>query len=460
MAVRKTLVVCCDGTWNEPEGDGQESITNVLKFVRSLRNFDAGGNPQVTYYLEGVGTGEGWWDKYAGGGCGIGLPDKVLRAYRFLCNNFEPGDRLFLFGFSRGAYTARALAGFIGRVGLLPNRLHCELPKIYGFFHEVAPEDRERDKRRAEVERLLDSLKPEEQERGRGRVRVHMLGVWDTVGALGVPTPLLKGVTNRLLKVGFHNTELSGHIDHAYHAMAIDEHRKPYAVDLWTGALNPGQVVEQVWFAGAHSDVGGGYTDDGRLSDISFEWMMEHATRHGLAFDHSVIQIRPEPTALLHDTYSTPYRALGRLLPDSFEYARRPIGGEGLNQGVHRSVVERWMRDANYRPESVTNYMEGLQRRSAAGEAVLGLRAGERVQAPASAMARVSVQGSEPQVVSMLDYSYRATGAARGGVRLGLNGQLLRPGQHIEVEAGEFGRQPAEVRWLDEQARQIGAAFG
>ena len=135
----KRLVVCCDGTWNEPDQEVDDNPadetepTNVLKVVRGLAPVDGGQVPQVVYYDTGVGT-QGLADKYTGGGLGSGLSENIQQAYRFIANNYREGDELFLFGFSRGAYTVRSLAGFIGAAGLLRKENLRLLPEAYALY--------------------------------------------------------------------------------------------------------------------------------------------------------------------------------------------------------------------------------------------------------------------------------------------------------------------------------------
>ncbi|HWH09146.1 MAG TPA: DUF2235 domain-containing protein, partial [Candidatus Thermoplasmatota archaeon] len=244
----KRLVVCCDGTWNTADAvvDGKPCPTNVVKMARAVLPRDANGVPQVVFYDEGIGTG-GLLDRVVGGATGRGLMRNVGDAYRFLVWNFEPGDEVYLFGFSRGAYTARSLAGLVRKCGILRKGQGCRFEEAYDFYRgDVHP----RDPAAAEFRR-----------RNSVETRIRFLGVWDTVGALGVPGRL-RGLTMRRHR--FHDVKLSSTVDHAYHAVAIDERRKAFAPALWeTDPANAGQVVEQAWFPGAHSDVGGGYPEAG-----------------------------------------------------------------------------------------------------------------------------------------------------------------------------------------------------
>ena len=307
----KRLIICCDGTWNEPDQKvdkdpaDETEPTNVLKTVRGIAPVDSRNVPQVVYYDAGVGT-LGFLDKWIGGGLGVGVSQNIQQAYRFIANNYHPGDELFLFGFSRGAYTVRSLAGFIGAVGLLEKEHLRRVPEAYQFYRLPAC------KRKDSVpDRRLKRLKRPP----RTGIPIEFIGVWDTVGALGAPTPMLGRLTRR--RVGFHNTHLGENVRHAYHALAVDERRRPFQPDLWTGNPRLGQTIRQVWFAGVHSNVGGSYPDTG-LSDIALKWMAWRAASHGLEFTNEFTRFlvrrhKPVKEGKLENSFSCGYRALQAL---------------------------------------------------------------------------------------------------------------------------------------------------
>ena len=299
----KTLVICCDGTWNEPESiDGKRGqSTNVLKTVRAVRpqatRPDGTVCEQVVYYDRGVGTAN-WWDRIVGGTFGVGLSGNVIEAYNFIANNAAgPDDRIFLFGFSRGAFTVRSLAGFIGLVGLIAKTDLGQLPKAFAYYR-TSPKQR---------------AKPEEYFAGierRWPVDIHFLGVWDTVGALGIPTQFLG--LNRLWhkRYEFHDVTLSPRVRNAYQALAIDERRRPFAPCLWDNREPAaGQTIEQVWFPGVHSNVGGGYPDAG-LANVALHWMLGKARDCGLALDDGYLaKNAPDPAnGVLYDSCKHVYR--------------------------------------------------------------------------------------------------------------------------------------------------------
>ncbi|MGO1118737.1 DUF2235 domain-containing protein [Rhodovibrionaceae bacterium A322] len=336
----RRIVLCLDGTWNEPEQlakDGQKNeATNVLKMVRAVLPRAEDGADQIVYYDTGVGT-QGPLDKIFGGGFGQGISLNIMQAYRFLANNYAEGDEIFLFGFSRGAYTARALAGFIGAAGLLSKQHLAYVPEAYQYYRtpiKLRP--------LSQHLTLLDSL-PEGR---RKDVPIKFIGVWDTVGALGAPTPLLRRFTAK--SVGFHDTGLGKSIQNAYHALAIDERRGPFSPDLWTEAQGTDQTVEQVWFAGVHSNIGGSYSNT-VLSDITLAWMCERAARHGLALDPRTKNNNtlPAEKGRIEKSYGFMYSVLHGLGakkynreigPKQFGSTQKPKAG--LNESVHRSALD------------------------------------------------------------------------------------------------------------------------
>lgn len=334
----KRLILCCDGTWNKADqvSNGQPCPTNVVKLAYRLSKRD-GGTHQIVFYDQGVGTGNAV-DRLSGGAFGNGLDDNIFDAYRFLVANYEAGDEIHLFGFSRGAFTARSIAGMIRKCGIIKRTSidqYAPAMKLY------------RDARTHPDAALAVRFRAEHSCTGTEPVKIRFIGVWDTVGALGIPLRGLRGLTRR--DYVFHDTELSGIVQTARHALAIDEHRAPFAPTLWLEKPKPNQTVEQVWFAGVHSDVGGGYPET-QLSDIALEWMLAEAKAAGLAFDSEVLTQRPlspRPTGTLHDSKTGLYR----LTPGN----DRPIGVGGT-QRVHESALARWDADPKYRPRNLRDY--------------------------------------------------------------------------------------------------------
>lgn len=320
----KRLIVCSDGTWSTQD---QRCPTNVVKLHRALAEVGADGAPQLSCYVQGVGTST--WQRLAGGAFGWGLSQNVKQGYRFLVEHFEPGDELYFFGFSRGAYTARSLAGLVRNAGVLRAEHAGKVDDAYSLYR-----DRDKHPRGEEAARFRAAHSHES--------RVRCIGVWDTVGSLGIPLTGLHlfKLVNRPWQ--FHDTDLSSHVDAAYHAMAIDERRGPFSPTLWSKQPPSGrQEVEQVWFSGVHSDVGGGYPDDD-LADIALLWMVERARRCGLAVQDPP-DTDPRIDGRMHDSYTDLYvltqpseRQLGEVDP-THEYAAS-------------SAVARQDRDPSYAP--------------------------------------------------------------------------------------------------------------
>lgn len=354
----KRIILCLDGTWNSADqaSNGDPCPTNVVRTAYRIAKRDARGVPQIVFYNEGVGTGN-MLDRYSGGAFGAGLEDNIFEAYRFLIANYEEGDELFLFGFSRGAYTARSLVGMVRNCGILNRECVPEYRAAIALYRDAS-----RGPRHDDAKRFRDSFAVS----GDVEIQVHFLGVWDTVGALGIPLQGLRGLTRR--KHQFHDTELSGSVKHACHALAIDEHRAPFEPTLWTYEPKEDQRVEQVWFCGAHSDVGGGYPQTD-LSDIALKWMLDRAASAGLEMDRGVsaaFPTKPNPLGPVHNSRTGLYRVSRKIERrlGIVEFASREEGKTRLlqrgdpTQSLHPSVYERWDGDASYRPGSLRSYFK------------------------------------------------------------------------------------------------------
>ena len=276
MVGQKRLVVCFDGTWNNADTSG-DAATNVERLARSVRG-SSGDLPQIVLYLRGVGSTGSELQRLIAGATGEGVNDNIRSAYMFLAQNYLPereeggevipADEIFLFGFSRGAFTARSLAGFMSAAGLLKRQRLEDLPSAWAYYRSEGPH---------QPESFCDAYRSDCHR----EPNVKFLGVWDTVGALGIPDSVLG------FQLGgneFHDTAPSKIVKNAYHALAIDEHRDEFVPTLWTGTVPNGCKIEQCWFAGAHSDVGGGYRDR-TLADIPLLWMAEKAEACGLRLD-------------------------------------------------------------------------------------------------------------------------------------------------------------------------------
>jgi uncharacterized protein (DUF2235 family) len=333
---RRRLIVCCDGTWNRSDA---KNITNVEKIARTIQTDPeaCGGVMQLVEYVSGVGVGY-TVDRILGGWLGAGVFSNVRAAYRFLALNYEPGDEIYLFGFSRGAYTARSVAGMIGAVGLMTRK-----SMVQGHFAEALERYRSHDRGANPEDAEYDSLKAFRDACCHLDAPITFLGVFDTVGALGVPTVIRTDHQ-------FHDVKLGPAVRLARHAVAIDERRRPFAPCLWsvpddapseimvtsaTGKTVAVPRVKQVWFQGVHSDVGGGYDASG-LSDTVLLWMTDEAATAGLVFDRDLLNTYVESgrPATVHSSMKPMYviaNALERIRPrpdtmrDSFVHGRRNL---------------------------------------------------------------------------------------------------------------------------------------
>lgn len=327
----KRLVVCADGTWKSR--DDSSDATNVEKLCDTVRPVAADGTPQLVRYFPGVGVSRA--ERLVGGAFGVGLSRNVKQCYRWLAREWAPGDELFLLGFSRGAFTVRSLAGMLRNVGLLPVDALSRVDEAYDHYRDKDPAWRP-DGAKAVAYRAAHSREVE---------RIRCIGVWDTVGALGVPTAGPVGWWTRR-RWGFHDVQLSGRVEHAYHALAVDEQRKAFAPTLWLADDDhaPPQRVQQVWFAGAHSDVGGGYPD-GVLSDATLWWMAGRVGDAGLELDRARLREVTDDDACaaqVHDS-RTSVHLLQRPLVRDIGAAPVTVGGRTLrtHETVHASTIER-----------------------------------------------------------------------------------------------------------------------
>lgn len=332
----KKLIVCADGTWNtEDETDnGMPCPTNVTKIARAILPVTSKGVQQVVRHLDGVGTQVGI--KVRGGAIGRGLFHNVVTGYRFLCQNYEEGDQIFLFGFSRGAYTARSLAGLVRNSGILKRGHESSEDDAIALYRDYAPETE------PDGEASVRFRNDHSHE-----TDIDFIGVWDTVGALGIPGldgsfRLLKG-----LDWQFHDVGLSKRVKKAFHALAIHEHRKEFMPTLWEKKADApeNQVLEQVWFSGVHADVGGGYPQAG-LSDVTLRWMLDKAqTDGGLELDETpLVYFRPDPMAKGHDSFGAFYKVLDWFRGEPHGTLRKYGGDDNplTCESIHSSVFDRY----------------------------------------------------------------------------------------------------------------------
>ena len=424
----KSLVLCFDGTWNN-----LDSNTNVARIYSEIADVSTGCADQRKFYDEGVGTK--WYDRIRGGAFGYGLDRNIRMGYAWLCSVFESdapgppipaldgtavrkrngdligaplhssgrefvaGSNIYVLGFSRGAFTARSLGGMINFLGIPkidlgqidPNKTdladHPQIQKAWDLYvSRPTPAERSQIKDGIASATLRQRVTRYDQEVAAFRlapntrypVRIHFMGVWDTVGALGIPRVLDASWIPRFSsQYQFHDTALCEGIRNAFHAVAIDEQRLPYKATLWTQKQVLNEQVEQRWFPGAHADVGGGYKDD-LLPAPPLKWLADQAAACGLQFVNDRNVPAPNgavPTSLpispgafdldggeylspVHDSYAEfmfgTYRVV-RSVPGlgGRVYRRMLVSSDGVNQKIDEMAFAKWKADPEYRPPNL-----------------------------------------------------------------------------------------------------------
>jgi uncharacterized protein (DUF2235 family) len=324
----KRLIVCCDGTWNDADSAGE--FTNVVRIARAVLPTDLRGGretPQIVYYQSGVGTGADLVQRVLGGSVGLGLSRNVRDAYGFIAANYCPADEIFLFGFSRGAYTARSVAGLIGYAGLLQKGDMDDFAVVWeGYRLKNQPGQPD----------VLAHFPLRHKD-----VAIKCIGVWDTVGELGIPGHLDEIFTQFYQ---FHDTTLGPHVENAFHALALDERRSDFTPTLWIQSPEAEaagtQKLVQVWFPGVHSNVGGGYEEHG-LSDVALAWMAGQVDPL-LALDVEYLKTRQDRRngwglGRIYDSAAGAWKLRGTTI-------RRPFTTQPQNatfEELHASLAER-----------------------------------------------------------------------------------------------------------------------
>ena len=378
----KNIVILADGT-GQDGGKGHDS--NVYKLYRMLE--DRTEN-QIVYYDQGVGT-----DRriVSGNAFGVGFTENINQCYRFIFENYNAGDKLFLLGFSRGAATVRSLSSFIHYFGILPksrSRLIDDAFKLYENGFQPVTQDKEtfhEEDTRKFIEKLTDrgsqlindtsyqiykALRKDLTDKSNQFTTAHptmwaeveFLGVWDTVPALGVvPLAWLSFVVDRIpwWKFSFHDFALHRSVKNAYQALSIDDDREWFWPTIWNRYSDEDrQKITQVWFSGSHTDVGGGFAEAG-LSDITLVWMVQKALQHGLKLylgsrKYWNFCIAPDATDKIHP----PRDGVGKVyklgLRDNV-WGAKAVDTFGPPV-IHESVLERAKQDPNYRPWILRKY--------------------------------------------------------------------------------------------------------
>ncbi|MEW6677647.1 MAG: DUF2235 domain-containing protein [Pseudomonadota bacterium] len=359
----KTLIFCADGTWNGPDQDEDEDglpdNTNVYKLFlalegtlspETLRNAEeqeksllvAGRTAQIAKYIHGVGDSRNPINKIIGGAFGAGIISRIVRGYTFLSRNYEPGDEIILVGFSRGAYTARALGGLIASQGLLAKPHTRDKEHAYRWGAKAWYRYRNTSKsarRQSFIKRLAEAVSDlpafisadDIQEKDLVPVaRVKAVAVWDTVGALGLPS---YEQDTRIDAFRFSDNRLSDKVEWGFHALALDEQRLDFSPTFW----HPRKNVIQAVFPGAHADVGGGYPTRGGESGLSngaLCWMVEQLNGIGVRFDPRWATSCPaNPGGVAHQPWRhKPFNLPGRA-------ALRTFAGMGVQ--AHDTIARR-----------------------------------------------------------------------------------------------------------------------
>ncbi|MCW8109541.1 DUF2235 domain-containing protein [Alteromonas ponticola] len=319
----RNLIVCCDGTWNDPANvdEGVPAPTNVRKLFEAI-DLNSDQPAQLSRYQSGVGTG-GPIDRVVGGLMGVGLSQDICDTYQWLADKYQSGDKVFLFGFSRGAFTARSLAGMIGKFGLVD-------------FSRHADESRQQLVKKIYMQGYREGIKLADVRFHKDSASVYFIGVWDTVGALGIPDDkVILDLFDNPARYQFHDTRLGAYVNYARHGVAMNEKRGSFSPTLWKRPP-AGVDMKQIWFPGVHSDVGGGYKETG-LSDGALKWMIDEASQvpDGIRFHEKMVtQIRPNAQDRLHDSYTGIMKVL--------QTAPRAIPNlDGSSTDLHTSVQER-----------------------------------------------------------------------------------------------------------------------
>lgn len=360
--MKKRIIIFADGTWNSSahKDNNQIAQTNVFQcFAKTLKETCPNGDTQYVYYEEGVGTGNAI-DKFVGGVTGKGIDDNILGLYRFIIERYTIGTEIFLFGFSRGAYTVRSLAGLIRNCGILKKDYISKADRAFFIYRnkrkKYHPESDESKFFREHFSYPIE------------KTPIRFIGVWDTVGSLGIPVKI-RGFRKR--KYCFHDVKLGSIIQNAYHALALDEKRVFFAPTLWqqeTGEKFKHQKLEQVWFCGVHCDVGGGYSQ-GELYKLPMSYLITRAIEHGLNADYqlNINELNTSSKSIKNESRKSFYRLIPkynrivnkqktdvffvkRLLFNFFH--KVPDVKENLptNEFLHISVIERYQNENRDKP--------------------------------------------------------------------------------------------------------------
>jgi uncharacterized protein (DUF2235 family) len=377
----KRIVVLIDGTWDKEVDPLSKKVaakdinTNVARLdcnkqvVKLIKTAATNGTVQQVFYHRGVGSYGSLVQRLLGGALGLGLKQIVKEAYQYVVQHYEEGDELYLWGFSRGSYAARALAGLIGASGIQRHK-DDRLFELAWQRYRVKPSARQKPDTASAADKVTLDRYRAARDRFHPTPRIKCVAVWDTVGSYGVPAGFGFGALLRyiaLISLGFHDTSFGDQIDVGVHALGVDEHRRPFVPTFWTIAKGqrPRGHVEQTWFAGAHCNVGGGYPDSG-LSDLALIWMVARVQAlTGLEFDVAAVKASTKPNICGLVVDSTKGWWLDHLAPHyrtvlsadaichGYVFNSKNPKEQHINERVHWSVVDKRKNCPGYAPRNL-----------------------------------------------------------------------------------------------------------
>ena len=362
----KRLIYCLDGTANKYD---DAYPTNVVIMEKSISEND-NGIEQIKYYHKGVGTDTG--KIIIGGAGGFGLFKNIMDSYKHLCKNYELGDEIYIFGFSRGAYTARSFAGIIGFCGLISPENFSELDKVEAYYKDriTQTEDEVEEFNQWRMKNSLLVCANEEDYIYRQEhldseknipniLKIKYIGVWDTVKTIGL-----------FKKYEWHDDKLSPHVEYARHAIALDERREKFNITKWDNidelnklALEKGRIAkpyQQLWFPGTHGSVGGGGLHRG-LSDEAFQWIREGSKEAGLKFigtgEAEIFSLKPNPLDYLYNSTGENTTFKSKIMSLFFKGLYTVLGkidrdGPNSLDELHKTVKIRFLSSEKYLPEN------------------------------------------------------------------------------------------------------------
>lgn len=330
----KKIILLMDGTWDDPESDS--NITKLAKLIQPSET-------QLIKYVKGIGTHSdtSFWGKLVNaieGGTGASISEKIIDGYRYICQNYQTGDQLFLFGFSRGAFEARSLAGLISYCGLvdtasIDNEEFQKLTAQAFRYYQIQQNNHYAQECAQFIAKRC--IHP---------VPIEFVAVFDTVGALGIPIEQDKSLMEKFLHqfdhqlLQFFDCKISDNVHYAYQALAIDEHRYAFLPTLWANCPQ-NTIMEQVWFVGCHCNIGGGYPGN-HLSDEALSWIYNRAKSAGLEFGHSYHAAINAYTDPIENSYETFVHKYGVDIAGKPVY-RPMLDPQYPNQWLHPSVIHR-----------------------------------------------------------------------------------------------------------------------